>query len=82
MEKQCTYCSSCPLYRGSIGISEDIRIMYTYYYCLNESDRWKQCKRYTVKTTAGQCPDFVMPNTLLTEEQIRQKSLQEYAMEN
>jgi hypothetical protein len=78
MEKQCTLCSECPLFKGSINIPEEIRVMYKLHYCAGTMNRWKECKRYCYQNLTGECPDFVMPNSLLSFEQIRQKSFDEY----
>jgi hypothetical protein len=82
MENHCSLCSKCPLFRGNIQLSEDTRIMYTYHYCLNQSNKWKECKRYSFEIVNGQCPDFVMPNTLLSLDQISQKAHQDYVFES
>jgi hypothetical protein len=82
MEKQCSLCSKCTLFKGLLNIPEEIRIRYNSHYCLDESYRWKKCKRYIFENNNGSCPDFVMPNTLLTLDQIWQKSQWEYTMNN
>ncbi len=77
-KKHCTLCFECELFKGNILIPEDITIMYKYHYCLNSQGRWKECKRFLTKNLFGFCPGFVMPNSLLSLDQIKQKVRVEY----
>jgi hypothetical protein len=81
MEKQCILCSRCELFKGDISLSEDVKIMYKYHYCLSDSQRWRECKRFTFDNINGFCPDFVMPNSLLSLDQIWQKTQREYTLQ-
>lgn len=82
MKNQCTLCSQCELFKGQISLSEDVRIMYNYHYCLSKNNRWKECKRYIFKNLNNHCPDFVMPNSLLSIDQIWQKLQREYTLQH
>jgi len=42
-------------------------------WCKNKDGRWNQCTRYNTKATLGFCPDFVLPNTDLSIEEIVDK---------
>lgn len=81
MNNQCTFCSQCSLFKGKISLPEDVGIMYKYHYCLSQTEKWKECKRYTFENINGYCPDFVMPNSLLTIDQIWHRTQHQYAMQ-
>ncbi len=70
MNRQCSKIGKCNLFSGELEIPEDSRIRYKYFYCLGEETCWSSCKRFIVKDEIGFCPDFVMPNSLLSSEQI------------
>ncbi len=70
---QCVKSCDCALFTGKLSIPEDTRLMYNCIYCLGRETGWKSCKRFVLLETDGFCPDFVMPNTLLTFEQIRNR---------
>ncbi len=76
----CTMCSQCELFKGTISLPEDVMIMYKYHYCLSENNRWKECKRYLFSSFGTFCPAFVMPNSLLSMDQIWQKVQREYVV--
>jgi hypothetical protein len=42
-------------------------------YCTGPKSEWEKCKRYTTKAALGFCPDFVLPDTDLTLDQIIDK---------
>ncbi len=81
MRKECTLCSQCELFRGQINLTEDVRIMYKYHYCLSQTSRWKECKRFVFKNLNHICPDFVMPNSLMSIDQIWHKMQKEYSLQ-
>jgi len=76
----CRLCNRCDLFNGDINLPEDTRIMYKYHYCLAKENRWEQCKRFIFENINGYCPDFVMPNSLLTLDQIWQKTQRGFAL--
>jgi hypothetical protein len=39
-------------------------------YCLKTDNSWKNCKRYIAKDSLSFCPDFVLPDTGLSMEEI------------
>jgi len=42
-------------------------------YCVVDEQKWKSCKRFLAKQNMGFCPDFVLPDTRLTIEEIIDK---------
>lgn len=39
-------------------------------FCLNKENGWLDCKRYQTKKAWNICPDFVMPDTALSVDDI------------
>lgn len=79
MKSQCKLCSHCDLFNGKVNISEDTRIIYKCHYCLGSQEKWKECKRFIFSAKHGFCPEFVMPNSLMSFDQILSKANQEYS---
>ena len=42
-------------------------------WCRQGEDRWSECKRYHTKKELGFCPDFVVPDTKLSVDEIIDK---------
>lgn len=42
-------------------------------YCLSRSQQWLECKRLIAKNSLGFCPDFVLPDSTLTTDEIIDK---------
>ncbi|MCB0806769.1 MAG: hypothetical protein KDC05_13300 [Bacteroidales bacterium] len=57
---------------GFLG-DEDRRRSFIETYCTDGEEKWSACKRYIVKNKLGFCPDFVLPDTDLTLDQIIDK---------
>ena len=38
-------------------------------FCMNE-ETWKKCRRYTIRKALWICPDFVLPDSDLTEDEV------------
>ena len=70
MNQQCPKIGACNLFGGKLEIPEDSGIRYKCFYCLCDETRWSSCKRFILIDEIGFCPDFVMPNSLLSSEQI------------
>jgi len=71
MNDQCPSSNTCQLYKGHFFLQEDSVLLYKRQYCLdNNEQRWKGCKRFIVMAHIGYCPDYVLPNSLLSYEQI------------
>jgi hypothetical protein len=39
-------------------------------WCKNTEGKWEGCKRFSTKATLGFCPDFVLPDTELSIDEI------------
>lgn len=80
MSKLCHHANNCNLFKGIIHMPEDTLLRYKCFYCLGEEKRWKNCKRFTIIEEVGFCQDFVMPNSLLTKEQILVRMNQKFSL--
>jgi hypothetical protein len=38
-------------------------------FCVNE-ENWKTCKRYTIRKALWICPDFVLPDSDISEDEV------------
>lgn len=72
--------SHCPNFNNCKLISEpgftsDETQQQTYIsqYCQSDSKRWESCKRLIVKKALNFCPDFVLPDTELSVDEIIDK---------
>lgn len=73
-EKETYYCVnylSCQLVNtNNIVPDEQKRLFYINNFCRGNKDTWKKCKRYVTKEELNFCPDFVLPDSLLTTNEI------------
>lgn len=53
--------------------NESQRKKYIKEYCQADSSIWGYCKRLVVKNTINFCPDFVLPDTMLSIDEIIDK---------
>jgi len=70
MEMNCPKTEKCPLFNGNLLKRSESEITYKKLYCSAGESKWKQCKRFMVSESTGKCPDFVMPNSTYTLEEI------------
>lgn len=42
-------------------------------WCRNDLEKWRDCKRFNTKASLGFCPDFVVPDTELSIDEIVDK---------
>jgi hypothetical protein len=52
---------------------QDKRNAYIDNYCHSYCDAWQICKRYITKNALQNCPDFVLPDTEMTVDEILEK---------
>lgn len=73
-EGWCPNYNSCRLVQnfGFPGV-EYQRNSYLTAYCEAGQQEWEECKRFIVKNTLHFCPDFVVPDTTLTTDEIIDK---------
>ena len=70
----CPNYNDCKLVISNLIVtSVSVKEKYISDYCLKGKDYWSQCKRYITKSTLNFCPEFVLPDTPLTPEEIIDK---------
>lgn len=70
MEKLCPNYNSCRLVNTDVVVPDPaIKESYISAYCHKE-ETWKKCMRYLTKRSLWMCPDFVLPDTDMTEDEI------------
>jgi hypothetical protein len=70
MSKRCPNYSGCRLVQTDVVVPESaMKEEYISSYCMNE-ETWKNCKRYTIRKALWICPDFVLPDSDLDEDEV------------
>jgi hypothetical protein len=70
MEKKCPNINGCRLVKTDVVVPDsDVKAAYMTAYCQRE-ETWRKCKRYITKRSLWICPDFVLPDTDMTEDEI------------
>jgi hypothetical protein len=73
-DQNCWNYANCKLVTTeSLLLSREIKISYMNKYCTPGRSAWEKCKRFTTKATLGFCPDFILPDSTLTLDQIIEK---------
>lgn len=75
MENQnCSNYSTCKLVTtDDLILSREKKISYMNKYCTAGKNEWETCKRFTTKAALGFCPDFVLPDSDLSLNEIIDK---------
>lgn len=70
----------CPNHKGCQVIniegfveSAGVRDFYISDFCEASQDKWSECKRFQTKRALAFCPDFVLPDSNLTLDEIIDK---------
>jgi hypothetical protein len=70
MEKKCPNINGCRLVKTDVVAPDpEVKAAYMIAYCQRE-ETWRRCKRYITKRSLWICPDFVLPDTEMTEDEI------------
>jgi len=73
MSKLCPNYNGCRLVQTDfVASNSERKAEYISDYCQKE-ESWKQCKRYITKKSLWICPDFVLPDSEITEDEIIEK---------
>ena len=74
MELNCPNITSCNLVLniGPSG-SKSKQEMYIQKYCNGQNKFWQNCTRYIVKNAINFCPDFVLPDSNMTPDEVIDK---------
>ena len=68
MSAQCPNYEKCPIYLGILKGKTLTSKAYVQFFC--DSENHVTCKRYLVKEATGVCPPNILPNSVLTVEEI------------
>jgi hypothetical protein len=70
-KEMCPLIGQCTMFYSLMFITDVVRKTYMARYC-SKSIQFKKCKRYLVCIETGkQAPEYIMPNSLLTIDEIR-----------
>ncbi len=71
----CPKFQKCPIYNEQIHLySQETLDIYKRNYCLAGREKFSQCKRFQVAEATGRpAPSWVLPNSMLTVEEIIKK---------
>lgn len=79
----CPNFSQCRLVQDdSFPIGSGSREHFIREYCRSEKEFWRSCKRWIMKNTFHVCPDFVVPDTQHSPEEILERFEQELNTNN
>jgi hypothetical protein len=74
IEAVCPNIDICRLVKANdYKIEENTRANYLKNYCKTETGNWENCNRYIVKKALNFCPDFVLPDSGLTADEVMDK---------
>lgn len=68
----CPKTVKCPLFNNNLLKRKESEETYKSLYC-KTADRYKECRRFKVSNQFGKYPDFVMPNSTITDNEIIEK---------
>jgi len=70
MSKICPNYGSCRLVQTDVIEPDSVKKeQYIDTYCLKE-EAWKKCNRYAIRKALWICPDFVLPDSDMTEDDV------------
>ena len=70
----CTNYNSCRMVTTTEVVpDEKVKEAYLDIWCRDDGEKWKDCKRFSTKAKLSFCPDFVIPDTTLSIDEIIDK---------
>ena len=74
MATECINYNSCPIISNPEFLKEsEKREFYIKNYCTEDPDIWSKCKRYMMKARWSFCPDFILPDTTGSTDELLDK---------
>lgn len=77
---------SCPNIREcklvvdkGFNVSELKRFIYIDNFCKSGGESWRDCTRFVIKSALNFCPDFILPDTDMTPDEVIDKFDEENA---
>lgn len=67
---QCPNYIECALINKQLDLSDDIYKVYINNYCCCDKGSWSECMRFRAKEKLNFCPDFVLPDSVMTIDEI------------
>lgn len=72
--KFCSNINTCRMVSTELVVpDETIKEQYINNWCRQTEETWLSCKRFDTKKALGFCPDFVVPDTKLSIDEIVEK---------
>ena len=68
MSAKCPNYEKCPIYNGILKGKTLTSKAYVQFFC--DAENYVTCKRYLVKKATGVCPPNILPNSVLSVEEI------------
>jgi hypothetical protein len=73
-ENYCTNINTCRMVSTDVVVPDkETKENLMNYWCRKDENTWGNCKRYSTKKALGFCPDFVVPDTDLSVDEIVDK---------
>jgi hypothetical protein len=72
MKDLCSKTPTCPLFNDNLLKRAESAETYKNIFC-RDNTKYKECKRFIISEKVGKCADFVMPNSMLSIEQITER---------
>jgi len=69
----CPKVEKCPLFNGTLLKRAGSEESYKNLFCKSGTEKWLICKRYQTSEKVGKCPDWVLPNSSLSLDEIVKK---------
>ena len=70
----CPNYKECALVNNKLALDEHIYKYYIDNYCCCREGSWSDCTRFRAKEELNFCPDFVLPDTVMTADEIIKKT--------
>lgn len=70
MRQNCPNYNECSLVKREMDLAEGEYKYYLDMYCCCDSESWADCMRFRTKEKLNFCPDFVLPDSQMTIDDI------------
>jgi len=67
---KCPNYKECALVNKQIDLSDDVYMGYINSYCCCNKGLWSECMRFRAKEKLSFCPDFVLPDSIMTIDEV------------
>ncbi|MCX8124099.1 MAG: hypothetical protein N3F66_08045 [Spirochaetes bacterium] len=75
MKDKCPYAENCPIFTGILSDMQFTTLAFKAKYCLAGIEGRNMCKRFQCKQKYGKVPDLLLPNSVLTLDEIAKEYL-------